>query len=390
LVKYFTWQRAHRDWQWPATRDQRPAAPIPYIPVVPLVPLHGHHILRDRLRQHAIAGTLPASLLLQGPRGVGKQRLALWLGQTLICERSNPPCGACQHCRYAGQLAHPDLQWFFPRPRLKDSDVTPAEILADYGDARAERAKNNGLYAAPQGTEAIYVATVRAIVGQAAVSPALARRKVFVIGDAERMVPQEGTEQAANALLKLLEEPPADTTLILTSSEAGALLPTIRSRVVTLRVGPMSDADVRSFVTDPLVKSALDATRAPQDVAQRVALAAGAPGNLFGDDDRAAATLAAQRMLDAALSSDRSRVARAAFIQGSSRARGAFSESLDALTALLAQRAREAAARRDESTAAGASRAVDAVERAKERAAGNVNPQLVTAALLHELATELT
>jgi DNA polymerase-3 subunit delta' len=52
------------------------------------------------------------------------------------------------------------------------------------------------------------------------------------------MVPQEGADAAANAFLKLLEEPPADTTLILTSSEPGALLPTIRSRVVALACGP--------------------------------------------------------------------------------------------------------------------------------------------------------
>ena len=57
-----------------------------------------------------------------------------------------------------------------------------------------------------------------------------------MIGDAERMVAQEGSDQAANAFLKLLEEPPADTTLILTSSEPGALLPTIRSRSVSVRV----------------------------------------------------------------------------------------------------------------------------------------------------------
>ena len=71
----------------------------------------------------------------------------------------------------------------------------------------------------------VWVATVRAIVQQAVLSPAITRRKVFMIGDAERMVPQEGSEQAANAFLKLLEVPPADTTIILTSSERMNLSP---------------------------------------------------------------------------------------------------------------------------------------------------------------------
>ena len=66
--------------------------------------------------------------------------------------------------------------------------------------------------------------------------PSVGSRKVFVVGDAEAMVPQESSPEAANAFLKLLEEPPADTTLILTSSNPGALLPTIKSRVLPIRL----------------------------------------------------------------------------------------------------------------------------------------------------------
>jgi len=63
---------------------------------VPLIPLYGHEALRTRLADQARAGTLPASLLLQGPAGIGKQRLALWLGQVLLCEADERPCGLCQ------------------------------------------------------------------------------------------------------------------------------------------------------------------------------------------------------------------------------------------------------------------------------------------------------
>jgi DNA polymerase-3 subunit delta' len=66
----------------------------------------------------------------------------------------------------------------------------------------------DGLWAPSVGTDGIHIATVRALVSQASVRPAMATRAVFVVGDAERMVSQEGADQAANAFLKLLEEPP--------------------------------------------------------------------------------------------------------------------------------------------------------------------------------------
>ena len=375
---------------------------------MPLVPVYGHDALRARLLATAARGALPSSVLLHGPRGVGKQRLALWLGQALVCDGPDAQrpdgaaCGHCQHCRYASAFAHPDLAWFFPRPRLTNADPDVDDVRADYAEARAERAARHGLYAPSAGTEAIYVPTVRALVQQAAVSPAMARRKVFVVGDAERMVAQEGADQAANAFLKLLEEPPADTTLLLTSSEPGALLPTIRSRVVSVRVPPLAAADVRAFLADPQVAAALAAAgggRAPdgRDDDTRVRQAGGAPGTLLGAAERGAADAEAERLLRAATEGDRADRLRAAFLQGASKARGAYSDVLDALTVRLHAMARDGAAPngsgdprpRDARRALGAARAVDAVERAKARAYGNVNPQLVTAALVRELAEAL-
>src|SRR5262249_25106684 len=140
----------------------------------------------------------------------------------------------------------------FPRPRL-DSGATPKDVNNDFADAISERAQAAGLYAPSSGLDGIYVATVRAIVQMAVVSPAMGKRKEFIIGDAGQMVAQEGSDEAANALLKLLEEPPANTTMILTSSEPGALLPTIRSRVVSVRVAPLPDRDVETFLGDPTV-----------------------------------------------------------------------------------------------------------------------------------------
>jgi DNA polymerase-3 subunit delta' len=353
---------------------------------VPIIPLHGHAALRRRLAVRALEGALPASLLLHGQAGVGKQRLALWLGQLLLCLASteNGSCGRCHSCRYAGDLAHPDLHWYFPRPRLKDADASAADVADDFREAREERAKADGLYAPPSGLEGLFVATVRALVRQAAISPALSRRKIFVIGDAERMAITEERAEAANAFLKLLEEPPADTTLILTSSEPGALLPTIRSRVVAVRVPPLGDEDLRGFLAEPAVAARLgEVTGAALD--KRVRQAGGAPGTLLGGEDRQAAERAARLLLDAAAGDPALRY-RTAMAQGASRARGAFSDTLDALTVALHGSAREAVQRDRPGPALAAARGMDAVERARELAAGNINPQLLAARLLHDLA----
>ena len=351
-----------------------------------IIPVYGHERLQLRFKDAIARGTLPASLLLQGPRGVGKQRLALWLGSVLLCTGPEPrPCGKCEQCRFAAPLTHPDLHWFFPRPRLKDSDPSPADVREDYGDAIAERVQAHGLYTPSSGAEGIYVAAVRTLVQSAAMAPAIAKRKVFVIGDAERMVPQEGADAAANAFLKLLEEPPADTTLILTSSEPGALLPTIRSRVVSVRVPLLSDAALREFVSDERVVERLRRDGVKGSYEELSQAAAGAPGRLLDFDSWLSASSQAKRLLEAAISKDRAIPYQVSLAQGSAGARGRFSDTLDALTDLLHDRARSALARHDEAGALGATRAVTVVERAKEHASGNVSPQLVSSALLREL-----
>jgi DNA polymerase III subunit delta' len=382
---FFAIPSAARDLQFRALEIPRFARDGITSSSVPLLPLYGHAALQDRFRVALANGSLPASLLLQGPRGIGKQQLALWTGRLLLCENiERAPCGACRACRMALALQHPDLHWFFPRPRPKDSALDAESAREDMADAIVERMTNRGIYEAPGGEEGIFISTTHALTKAAALSPAMGRRKVFVVGDADRMVAQEGTEQAANAFLKLLEEPPADTTIILTSSEPGALLPTIRSRVVSVRVAPLSDDEVRAFLADPVVASYLDLGSAKTE--EVVRLAGGAPGRLIGREVWEAALNQARRILDAATTRDRGARMKVALAQGGFGARGRFSDTLDALTMLLHERSRAAVTRGNETEASGAARAVAAVEEAKELASGNVNPQLLTASLLHQLS----
>lgn len=361
-----------------------------------LRPVFGHHELRRRLASAARTGRLPASLLLTGPRGVGKQRLGLWLAQRLLCDGeeardSVEPCGRCTQCRYALKLQHPDLHWFFPRERLKDSDASAEDVRADLADEIGDRMSANGLWAGALGMEGLHVATTRALVHAASLRPALARRAVFVVGDAERMVSQEGADAAANAFLKLLEEPPPGSTLILTSSEPGALLPTIRSRVVTLRVPPLTAHEVSEFVADEAVAKRLGAES--RITTELIARAAGAPGRLLEHDAAGDAFKAARRLLEAALAprtpeGDATR-ALVASSQGVSKARGAFSDTLDALTVLLHERVRHTVSNGSERHARRVATAISVLELAKARTQQNITPLLLSAVLLDDLSALL-
>lgn len=357
---------------------------------MPIVPLYGHTGLRDRLLSRVVTGALPQSLLLHGPAGVGKQRLALHLAQALLCNSDAPPCGHCRECRYALELTHPDLTWVFPRPRPRDGDSDPDDVAEDLAAAAAKRVAQHGLYAAPPGNEGIYVATVRFLTRQAARTPALARRKVFVVGDVDRMAQQEGAEVAANAFLKLLEEPPANTWILATTSAVGSLLPTIRSRTVAVRVPRLDDGTMRAFLADPSVAEVLGRSGVPVGESGRLLLAQGAPGTLLSSGVRETAVSDARRFLEAAVAGNRAELLRLAFTQGHSGARAGFSDTLDALTLALYQRMKSGAAGPDPGAAGRAGRAIDLVQEARRLAEANVSPQLISARLLTDLASVLS
>src|SRR5438874_13428149 len=204
---------------------------------MPIPPLYGHEGIRHRLVGAIASGRLPQALLFEGPPGVGKQRLALWLAQALLCEAGKgEPCGKCQPCKLVLNLSHPDVHWFVPLELSKkggDADKQVELVEEALGEEMA--ARRQPLYEPASGLASHGIAAVRLLLRRLALTPALARRKVFVIGDADRLVPQTGAEAAANALLKALEEPPAAATFILTTAAPESLLPTILSRVVRVR-----------------------------------------------------------------------------------------------------------------------------------------------------------
>src|SRR5258707_5045332 len=209
-----------------------------------LPPLVGHERVKTRLAGAHASAKLPQALLLAGRRGVGKQRLALWLAQLIHCEAprgSDPqePCGECRPCRLVVSLQHPDVHWFVPIELGKrggsgggvDGDKQ-VELVADALAEEMAARREQPLYGPSAGLASHPVAAVRLLLKRLALTPALGTRKVFIVGDAERLIPQLGTEGGANARLKALGEPPADSVVILPVADPNAPLPSGLSRVV--------------------------------------------------------------------------------------------------------------------------------------------------------------
>ena len=348
---------------------------------MPLHPLYGHEGVRNRLAGAFASARLPQALLLEGPRGVGKQRLSLWLAQLLLCDAPAPggrePCGACQSCRFVLSLSHPDLHWFVPiEPGKRGGDADKqVELVAEaLGEEMASR-REKPLYEAASGLAGHGIAAVRLMLRRLALTPAIGRRKVVIIGDAERLIPQQGQEAAANALLKALEEPAGDTQFLLTASEPEALLPTILSRVVRVRMARLPDSIVTAFVQNELGGSD------QRLVEQRVMSADGCPGRVLAvSGDRSVADAAARELLGAARGAGTARY-ELALRQMPFQARGGFTAMLDALLARLRT---EAGARGTPSRKL--TEAIARVLEAREQAQGNVNPQLLAAVISDDLA----
>jgi DNA polymerase-3 subunit delta' len=267
------------------------------------------------------------------------------------------------------------VHWFVPLELSKKGadahkqvDLV-AEALAEEMAARREQP----LYGAPGSLASHGIAAVRLLLRRLALTPAMGRRKVFIVGDAERLIPQRGMEDAANALLKALEEPPADTVVVLTAADPEALLPTMLSRVVRVRVARLHDSVVTDFAQHVL---GIDDKA---ELGQRVSAAAGCIGRLLATaGDSGAGSRRAADLLQAAETGAAARYA-LALSQMPFQARGGFTEMLDALAGRL----------RAEVKSGGATqKLIEAIARvmdARELAQGNVNPQLATAVLAEDL-----
>jgi DNA polymerase III subunit delta' len=165
------------------------------------------------------AGSLPHALLIHGVRGIGKLALAERIAQFLLCEAESAakPCGKCDGCRWFLAGSHPDFRRLVPESMMKEAEPEEGE---------AAPAKKT----AKPSTE-IKIEQVRGIADFLNLRSHRGRLRVALVHPAEEM-----NLNAANALLKGLEEPPAGAMFLLVSHRPASLLPTIRSRCVAVPV----------------------------------------------------------------------------------------------------------------------------------------------------------
>jgi DNA polymerase-3 subunit delta' len=226
----------------------------------------GNRHITDALEQMIAQDRLSQTLLFSGPEGVGKATLARRLGARLL--------------GHAEKIEHDDLSL--------DRNL---EIVADREKWTSDKRNDDPLLFsthpdfvtfAPDGPlRQITIQQARLLKERAPFLPHRGSRRIFLIDRVDR-----ANEQAANSLLKTLEEPPPHLILIMTAENAYDLLPTIRSRAVPFQFAPLSPEEMREFVS----------ARALDRLERRIALAGGSPGvsvalNLEIYDKRRAAML---------------------------------------------------------------------------------------------------
>lgn len=188
--------------------------------------IKGNKKLLSQIEEMLKSGRFFHACIITGAHGTGKKTLAGFLASAAVCIGDQPPCGHCEGCKKAEKHIHPDIE----RVKRERGEITIEQV----------RSLRASLYT------------------RANEAP----RRIAIIEEADRM-----NRSAQNAILTVLEEPPSDVLLIFVSENEYELLPTIRSRCVTLRMTPLpasvisaelrsADASITSDVADEIARRA--------------------------------------------------------------------------------------------------------------------------------------
>jgi DNA polymerase III subunit delta' len=204
----------------------------------------------ESLRAAIAAGRLPHSMIVAGPRGAGKYTLALMLTMALDCEqqpREIAPdgrslasyCGVCRNCTRIAESA--DLE-----TRVEEAVAAREDMReTDKKDTRVLVQTHPDVLILPPDPPQLLIklGQVRTLIGRSQRTPSEAPAKVFVITSAAFM------KEAANSLLKVLEEPPTYVHILILAENLGELLPTIRSRCAVVRLGALPAEEIEALLT---------------------------------------------------------------------------------------------------------------------------------------------
>lgn len=207
---------------------------------MPAPRLVGHERIAESLWRMVKEGRLPQTLLFAGPEGVGKATLARHLAAGINCQNGpGPPCGDCSPCEriLASDLSlkvHRDILAGRLKLTAAQRSGTPL-VIATHPDV---------LFFPPDGPMRIIgIDQARMLRNAARIAPSEGRRRIFVLDHADRANPE-----AANALLKTLEEPAPDLTIVLATEHPFLLPATIRSRSIPFYFSALSPAEMESFL----------------------------------------------------------------------------------------------------------------------------------------------
>ncbi len=222
--------------------------------------LVGQNHPKDVLYRAVKTGRLPHAFLFLGNDGVGKETAALDLARSLLClsdhqRRSVPPtiipCNQCDSCVQISKLAHPNLKILFPMPKpkaTKDDDSGENYSAAQQkliSDKMYEKSIDPYTPLTVQGGQEILIEHIRALRNEFRLTSYSGGWRIVIISQADRL-----RVQAANAFLKLLEEPPENVMFLLISSKESRILPTILSRCQVLRFAPLSEETIISQLVE--------------------------------------------------------------------------------------------------------------------------------------------
>lgn len=222
----------------------------------------GHEEVKTLLRSLADGGRIPHAILIEGPAGVGKHALARAFLQYVGCDnrREGDSCGVCPSCRQHESMQHIDTVYSFPYVKRKNSTSVSPTLSSDYLADFIQFVKNDPfldheswleVLGSPNTHPQIFVEEANELIRRLSFASHSSPYNSVLIWQVDKL-----NETASNKLLKVIEEPPGQAVIIMTTDKPMNILPTIYSRTQRVKVKRLSDDEVTQWLVN---KSGCDA-----------------------------------------------------------------------------------------------------------------------------------